>query len=396
MVNSRSICFVVSSPFAVNSFLISHLNCLSKYYEVTLFVNLEQNKLCTTLDIFRIKVVNIPLERKISIFEDIKAYRLLFKYFSAAKFISVHSMTPKAGLLAMSAAFFAKIPNRTHTYTGQIWVTRKGLYRIFYKKIDWLIGQLSTFTMADSPSQIKFLIKEKVLKPEKISMLGSGSISGVDQDIFKSDPLIRKQMRKKFLISEEVFLLLYVGRISKDKGIYDLLLVFTELRKKYENIALWIVGPDEDDIAERLKFSEPEIHSSIRWFGLSFNPEIYMASADLLLLPSYREGFGTVIIEAASCALPSIAYKIDGVIDAVVDGKTGLLVKKGDTWDFRNKIEVLYRDPRLRLKLGISAQKRTSENFSSKLITEAWLDFYRDLTSNNINKKWNSEKNDFI
>jgi glycosyltransferase involved in cell wall biosynthesis len=103
-----------------------------------------------------------------------------------------------------------------------------------------------------------------------------------------------------------------------------------------------------------------------------------------------------VIIEAASCALPCVAYKIDGVIDAVVDGKTGLLVRKGDAWDFRNKIEVLYRNPRLRLKLGISAQKRTRENFSSKLITEAWLDFYHDMTSDNINKKWNSEKNDFV
>jgi glycosyltransferase involved in cell wall biosynthesis len=217
-------------------------------------------------------------------------------------------------------------------------------------------------------------------------MLGSGSISGVDHDIFKSNEVIRAENRKKFLISEDICLFLYVGRISKDKGIYDLLKAFAELKKKYRNIALWIVGPDEEGIAEKLNYQDPELYSSINWIGLSSNPEIYMASADILLLPSYREGFGTVIIEAASCSLPTIAYKIDGVIDAIVDGQTGLLVKKGDIRDFRNKMEVLYCDPRLRLKLGASAQKRANADFSSRTITKAWLAFYRHLSLKKVNK----------
>jgi len=386
MINTRSICFVVSSPFTVNGFLINHLMWLSKYFEVTLFVNLEREKLSARLDLSRIKVVDIPLERKIKIFKDINAYWQLFKYFSTSNFISVHSVTPKAGLLAMSAAFFAKIPNRYHTYTGQIWVRRKGLYRYFFKKIDWIISQFATFVMADSTSQIQFLLKEGVCKPGKIGMLGSGSISGVDHNIFKSDEVIRAEIRKKFLISEDVCLFLYVGRISKDKGIYDLLKAFTELKKKYINIALWIVGPDEEGIAEKLNYQDPELFSSSSWFGLSSNPEIYMASADILLLPSYREGFGTVIIEAASCSLPTIAYKIDGVIDAIVDGQTGLLVRMGDIRDFRNKMELLYNDPRLRLKLGASAQKRANLDFSSRTITKAWLAFYRHLPLKKINK----------
>jgi hypothetical protein len=199
---------VVSSPFTVNGFLINHLMWLSKYFEVTLFVNLEREKLSARLDLSRIKVVDIPLERKIKIFKDINAYWQLFKYFSTSNFISVHSVTPKAGLLAMSAAFFAKIPNRHHTYTGQIWVRRKGLYRTFFKKIDWVISQCATFVMADSTSQIQFLLKEGVCKREKIGMLGSGSISGVDHDIFKSNEVIRAENRKKFLISEDICLFL--------------------------------------------------------------------------------------------------------------------------------------------------------------------------------------------
>lgn len=365
----------------MNGFLINHLNRLSKYYAVTLMVNLKQGDLSPRLDLLKIKVVDIPLERKISVLKDLKTIRMLIKYFIATDFLSVHSITPKAGLLAMSAALIAKIPNRFHTFTGQIWVTRKGFYRFFFKKIDWTICQFATFTMADSASQIKFLLKEGVCKKQKIDMLGPGSISGVDLDIFKKNQALREHMRRKFLVSEGVCLFLYLGRLNKDKGIDDLLHAFTELRKKCESISLWVVGPDEEGIAERLKSLDPELYSNIHWIGHSFTPEIYMAAADVLLLPSYREGFGTVIIEAAACSLPTVAYKIDGVVDAIVDGKTGLLVRKGDVRDFRNKMEALYLDSRLRLKLGAFAQKRACENFSCEEITKVWLDFYDHIIS---------------
>lgn len=349
---------------------------LSKYFEVKLVVNLKSGELSPKLDISRIKIVDIPIERKVSVYKDLKTVVLLYKYFISEEFISVHSITPKAGLLAMSAALFAKIRYRLHTYTGQIWVTRVGFQRYFFKKIDWLICQLATYTMADSISQIKFLLKEGVCRPEKIGMLGSGSISGVNLEIFKNDSILREQMRKNFLISEEECLFLFVGRICKDKGIDDLLTAFEELKKRYGNIALWLVGPDEDGIARRLKSFDTETLSKIQWFGQTFTPEIYMASADVLVLPSYREGFGTVIIEAASCSLPTVAYKIDGVVDAVIDGKTGLLVRKGDVQDLQNKMEILFRDPRLRLMIGFSAKKRATECFSHRLVTQTWVDYY--------------------
>ena len=379
MTNKQPICFVVSSPFTANGFLINHLIELSKLYEVSLFLNLSQYELSPKIEQLKIKIVNIPIERRTSIFKDIQTLILLFNHFRKGKFVSVHSITPKAGLLAISAAFFARIPHRHHTFTGQIWANSVGIHRVFYKKIDWLIGLLSTVIMADSVSQVQLLIREQVCRRLKILVLGPGSISGVDIDVFKPSVTAREKLRKQFYISESTCLFLYLGRLSKDKGIDDLLEAYSGLKAKHRNVALWVVGPDEEGIAARVKAINPELYSSIEWFGASFNPEIYMASADVLLLPSYREGFGTVIIEAAASSIPTLAYRIDGVVDAVLEGDTGLLASLGDVHDFRNQMDVLYADPELRMRLGASAQKRAHKYFSSKYITQIWVDFYLRL-----------------
>ena len=379
MTNKQPICFVVSSPFTANGFLINHLKELSKLYEVSLFLNVSQYELSPKFDQLNIKVVNIPIERRIKIFKDIQTWISLIVYFRKGKFVSVHSVTPKAGLLAMSAALFARIPHRHHTYTGQIWANSGGIHRLFYKKIDWLIGLLSTVIMADSVSQIKFLIRHRVCRPLKILVLGPGSISGVDIDVFKPSAITREKLRKQFSISENTCLFLYLGRLSKDKGIDDLLEAYEGLKAKHRNIALWVVGPDEEGIAARVKAINPEFYSTIEWLGASLNPEIYIASADVLLLPSYREGFGTVIIEAAASSIPTLAYRIDGVIDAVLEGETGLLASLGDVHDFSNQMDVLCSDRELRMRLGFSAQKRAHRYFSSKYITQIWVDYYLHL-----------------
>lgn len=379
MFNLPSICFVASSPFTVNGFLIGHLSELSKIYDVTLCVNLNQYKLSPNLDISSIKLINVPIERKINIFKDLKAWWILFKIFRFNQFKSVHSITPKAGLLSMSAAFCARIPNRLHTFTGQIWCTRQGLSRIFFKWTDYILVKFSTFVFADSSSQINFLLKEKVCNLSRIKLLGAGSISGVDLEKFNPNPEIRTHLRKKFSINHSDCIFLFVGRLCKDKGVPDLLKAFSELSIKYQHIALWIVGPDEERIEDHTKLHFPQLHSIIKWIGPTFHPENWMAAADVLLLPSYREGFGTVIIEAASCGKPTIAYRINGVVDAVLDNETGLLVSVGDIEGLMEKMQQLIVDHNLRSNLGLSARARVQRQFSSKAVTKAWCDFYENL-----------------
>lgn len=370
------ICFVVSSPFTINSFLINHLKKLAEQYQITVCVHLKQYELSPNLNLSNLIIMDVPLERKISVLKDLKAWWVLFKIFRSKKFKSVHSITPKAGLLAMTAAFFAGIPNRFHTYTGQIWVTQQGLGRLILKRADWLIAKFSTLVFSDSSSQAQFLIDEKICQHNEISTLGKGSISGVDLDRFHPDESVRSQLHQKFFVNPKTCVFLFVGRLCRDKGIFDLVAAFSRVDSERQNVALWVVGPDEEQICIQIQALYPELYSRIRWFDFTFSPEIYMAGADVLLLPSYREGFGTVIIEAAACGLPVIAYRIYGVIDAVVEGETGFLVDVGNIEELSEKMQLFSNNFELRTRMGKLAREHSSRVFSDNVITQAWVDMY--------------------
>jgi glycosyltransferase involved in cell wall biosynthesis len=370
------VCFVVTTPFTVNGFLIHHLLELAKLYEVTLCVNLTQYDLSPQLDISNLNIINVPLERKVMLWSDLKSWCALYQIFLQYRFDSVHSITPKAGLLTQSSAFFARIPRRFHTFTGQIWSNKHGLYRFIFKYLDWLIAKFATFVLADSASQINFLIKEGVCKPSKIAMLGVGSISGVNLNRFRPDNFVRSLVRKELVAKESDCIYLFVGRLCRDKGLFDLFAAFSKVRAEEVSAVLWIVGPDEENVKAQANELFPELCNSIRWIGPTFSPERYMQASDVLLLPSYREGFGSVIIEASACQIPTIAYRIDGVIDAVLDGKTGLLVRLGNILELEKQMLLLLKNPPLRENLGFSARDRACRFFSSDDVTRAWLDFY--------------------
>jgi glycosyltransferase involved in cell wall biosynthesis len=208
-------------------------------------------------------------------------------------------------------------------------------------------------------------------------MLGSGSIAGVDLKRFCPDAVNRERLRKQIGAGANACVFLFVGRLAKDKGVFDLLLAFRELATVTRDIELWIVGPDEEGLLQALQESALGCDAPIRWLGATPTPEHFMAAADVFLLPSYREGFGSALIEGAACGIPAIAYRIDGVIDAVADGSSGLLVEVGQPTAFASAMKQLALDRELRLRLGHQARERAVHDFSSERVTNAWLEFYR-------------------
>ena len=376
----KSICFVVASPFTANAFLLEHIKQLSKIFKITLCLNLELYPLSSEFDLERIRIVNLPLERKIRPVRDLEALFRLFFLFRREKFDVIHTVSPKAGLLGMLAAYLAQIKNRFHTFTGQVWANTKGLPRYLYKSIDRLICYLATAVFADSQSQIDYLIAQQVCEKDSISMLGVGSISGVNLARFKPDSKFRSNYRKLMGVSERHIVFLFVGRLCADKGINDLLLGFERVYPQIkEGAFLWLVGPDEEGMEDRLKPMFPELQKQILWLGPSFEPEKYMAAADVLVLPSLREGFGNVVIEAAACNIPSIAYEIEGIVDAIADGFTGLLVPKFDVKILSDKMNLLAVNSGLRQTLGNNAYDRVKMQFSCEAVTAEWLSFYKKL-----------------
>ena len=374
-VDVPTVMFVVTTPFAVNAFLANHMAALSKEFRIILCTNLDAYKLTPAL-LNSVQVHHIPFSRGISLGTDLKSILKLTALVRQVRPAVIHSITPKAGLLAMLAGFIARVPNRWHTFTGQVWATKRGFARSALKAFDRLIVMLASMVFADSASQCRLLCDEGVVLDGQIAMLGPGSIAGVDISRFCPDTLNRELLRQQMGTDANACVFLFVGRLTKDKGIFDLIRSFLKLSVTVHNIELWVVGPDEEGLQQTLQKSAAGCGSPIRWLGATPTPEQFMVAADVLLLPSYREGFGSVIIEGAVCGIPAIAYCIDGVIDAIVDGSSGLLVEVGQPEAFAAAMERLVLDKKLRLCLGNQARERAVRDLSSEIVTNAWLNFY--------------------
>jgi glycosyltransferase involved in cell wall biosynthesis len=374
----KRIGIIVSSPFTVMAFLTDQIDALSRSYQVCLVLNVGKGASLPDLNA-RVEVIAAPIVRNISVLRDLHAFLFLVALFSRRRFDAIHSVTPKAGLLAALAGAVARIPVRIHTFTGQVWATRSEPTRRMLKTADKVLARMATHLLVDSPSQRDFLLREGVVSAEKSRVLANGSICGVDTFRFRPDSELRKSIRQREGIAEDSVVFLYVGRLKVDKGVLDLAQAFARLGMDYGEDWLLIVGPDEEGLRPSMEKICSSVASRLRFVGLSNAPQEYMAAADVLCLPSYREGFGSVIIEAASVGIPTVASNIYGVTDAIEQGATGLLYAAGDVADLQSKMKQMMDDPESRAKMGANARLRARRSFSKELVTSALLDFYGSI-----------------
>lgn len=369
---------MVASEMTVKAFLMHQIAALSGRYDVTLIVNTKQSDFAEQNGL-PIKVIPLAIERAIHPVADIRALYNLFRLFRRNRFDLVHSVTPKAGLLAMMAGKMAGVRFRVHTFTGQVWAIGHGLSRMLLKAMDRLLAASATNLLADSFSQRQFLIDQEITRPDKLSVLADGSISGVDSGKFRPDNEARSSIRKQMEIAEDDILFLFLGRLKRDKGILDMASAYVDIAAELSNIHMLLVGPDEDCLKEKMNQIAGIYARRLHFVDYTDVPERYMAAADVFCLPSYREGFGNVIIEAAACGLSAIGSRIYGITDAIIDGKTGLLFPAGDVPALAFAIKRMAIDHVLRKEMGEQAQRRAIRDFPSERVTQAWLEYYDAL-----------------
>ncbi len=325
--------------------------------------------------------IDLDLERKVSPWTDLKALLALYKVFQDIQPDIVHSIMPKAGLLAAIAGFLCRVPVRLHTFTGQVWATKQGVIRRIYQGIDRLIVMLNTVCMTDSHSQSKFLEKQGIkVCGNALPVLGNGSLSGVDISRFHPDTTTRKNIRAELGIPLDRIVFLYLGRLHRDKGILDLVDAFALLPDKQAHLIL--AGPDEGNILPEVYARIGECRERLHVTGFVAQPEQMFMAADVFCLPSYREGFGSVVIEAAACGLPAIGTRISGLIDAIVDGETGLLFPAGDVQELLACIKTFLGNPRQCRIMGEKAKKRAEQLFDANVVYQALRTYYVRLTNN--------------
>lgn len=279
----------------------------------------------------------------------------------------------------MLAGVAARIPNRLHTFTGQVWVTKRGLSRALLRFIDIVIFRSTTRCFVDSASQRAFLIEKGVVTEERSSVLAHGSISGVDLHRFSPSQEARRLVRQQLGIDENDFVVLYLGRLNRDKGILDLAQAFAGIRPGAVRSVLLLVGPDEGHMRPEIENLLEGNQQRICFVGFTDRPEDYMNAADLFCLPSYREGFGSVIIEAAAVGIPALGSNIYGVSDAIQNGVTGVLHEPADIDEIREQLERFRDDPGWRLALGQKGQARARQMFAKEIVTQALLAEYEKL-----------------
>lgn len=334
--------------------------------------------------------VSIEIPRKINLIKDMMALFKLWKLFRRSDFKIVHSSTPKAGLLSAIAAKLAGVPIRLHTFTGQPWVELSGFKHFLSKSSDKLIVLLNTHCYTDSASQKKFLIQKGVSSDKGLTVLGSGSLAGIDTKRFnpsRFSDVDKVQLRTELGIRHSGNIILFVGRISRDKGVFELLEAFSKVAVEHINTFLIMLGPSDicdEELQEKLPI---KLKEKLILPGFSNIPERYMAIADFLVLPSYREGFGTVVIEAAAMGIPTIGTNIYGLSDAIIDGETGVLVPVKDSSQLAIAIKLLLTETNYRVKLGDAAASRVKKEFTkerlNKLMTDEYLRFLERLAPNN-------------
>lgn len=378
--HQKRICIVATVPFVLKWFMAPHIARLKDEYDITLVASGSAEDIAGLLG-GHVSFIPLKIDRKISIKNDIFSLINLWRLFRREKFDCVHSIMPKSGLLSMIAGRLANVPWCFHTFTGQVWANKKGLRRFVLKFFDKVLAMNATRVLADSKSQRLFLIENRVVKAGKIDVLADGSIAGVDVDRFKLNGDIRSQIRQSLKIPDDAVVFLFMGRLTRDKGLMDLSRAFAKVAEQKSNIHLFVVGPDEENFEIEFTNLARQFQGQVHRIGFTHCPEDYMSASDVFCLPSYREGFGTVIIEAAATGIPAIASRIYGITDAVEDGVTGILHQPTSDSEMAEAMFLLASNHDLRQRMGTAARERVINKFSETRVTKAFSDFYRKMVS---------------
>lgn len=378
----KKICFVVAIPGTARAFLRDHIAELSKEYDIYLMGNIKDKQDISMLNLTGWQQIDIM--RPISLWKDLKTVRQAWMYFRKMKFDAIHSVTPKAGLISALAGKLAGIKHRTHIFTGQVWATKKGITRKLLKIIDKIIVKCDNHILVDGKSQRAFLIKENILHEGEAEVFGKGSISGVNSVRFKPDLKDRELIRKKIGIKDNSLTYIFLGRLNHDKGIGELFEAFNRLVSEVDNIFLLLVGKDEGGYISKLSEYENIIEGkNFHYYGRTPEPEKVLNAGDVFVLPTYREGFGTSVLEAACVGLPCICSDAYGVQDAFIEKETGLRCHVGDVESLYQCMKYMYEHPEEVKRMGENSRKRAIADFNGEKLTHYWVDFYHKMLSDN-------------
>lgn len=319
----------------------------------------------------------VEMERDISVWKDIRSLWKIWRVLRKYRFDIVHVHTPKAGLLGMIAATLAGVKVRIYHMHGLTYTTRTGLNRKILYFSEKLTCLLSHKTYAVSSSLLKYVVDDGIIPKQKIRLIQNGSINGLDCDTrFNRTRYPDSKLHNTYGINENDFVLGFVGRIVRDKGIVELVEAYRALKKSYDHVKMLVVGQLENvDSLPKDVWREIEEDDCIIYVGSVDNPAPYYSLMDVLVLPTYREGFGLVAIEAMAMGVPVIASRVLGCVDTIEHGKNGFLVPAQNVEQIVEKVQFYMENNEDRDRHGDYGRSMVKQKYDQSAI---WKDQLRD------------------
>jgi glycosyltransferase involved in cell wall biosynthesis len=355
-------------------------NFLSHYYDVHIVTSVDNYY--TQILKRGITIHNVSMYRKISLFRDIVSlYKMILLIFSLKPDI-VHSYTPKAGLISMLSSLICSVPVRVHTFTGLIFPTQNGFFRFILTLADFIIANASTHPLAEGKGVQRDLLKYKITSNVP-KVIANGNIAGVDTNFYDSREIKLSSFESKFNdnygVHNSKHNFSFFGRICKDKGICELVDAFTTINR--QDINLFLFGAyDKTDPLSAEVLSKIVNHPRIYHMGFVNDVRTCMLNVDSVILPSYREGFPNVLLQAGSMMKLLIASDISGCNEIIVDHETGFLTPPKCTSSLRDIMKkVVSMEKKELLSIQNRCRSRISDLYDVNNFRRSLLRFYNDI-----------------
>ena len=373
----KKICFIATISKTIEWFLLEHAEYLANN-------NFDVYIVCNNDNTLKNKISNnityIPVEMKRGIdFTAVKSIIQLIKVFKQYKFDVIQYTTPNASMYASLAGVITKIPHRIYRQWGMVYIGFSGIKHKIFKAIEKFICSCSTFILPDSFGNLEFCRENKFYSSSKSQVILNGSATGIDFSKFDISQKTKwkKEIREQYNLSDNDFVFGFIGRINKDKGITELLKSFKEFSQQF-SAKLFLVGllDGEDEIDADL-FIWAKNSSNVIFVDVTDVAQKYYSAFDVFVLPSYREGFGSTIIEAEAMGIPVITTNIPGPSEAIKNNITGILVKPKDSISLTQAMIKLFNNPGLCVTMGNAGNQFVKSNFSRNDLFKANLEFLK-------------------
>jgi glycosyltransferase involved in cell wall biosynthesis len=371
---------ITTVPLSLDKLLSGQLNFMQSYYDVVA-VSSEKDYLERIGTRENVRTFHLEMSRKITPIKDFIAVVKLFLFLKNEKPLIVHTHTPKAGIVGMLASKLAGVPHRFHTVAGMPLLEAKGFTRKILNFVEKVTYACATKVYPNSFGLQTIILENNFCNLNKLKVLANGSTNGIDTSFFSNSWFSIEQNRNlkiQLNITEDDFVFVFVGRLVRDKGINEMVSAFENLQKDNNRVKLLLVGDYESDLDPLLPETMDKIQENKSIISVGFQNDVrpFFAISNVLIFPSYREGFPNVVLQAGAMGLPSIVSNINGCNEIIINRQNGLIIPVKNQQSLFDAMKLVYNDMSLYNNLRSSSRQRIVDFYEQKVVWEALLKEY--------------------